>query len=267
MAPRAEASTGWFVQRLKPKLVIIGAQKAGTTTLFDLLSHHPRIIPPRRKEISFFSNDERYAKGLEDYWAQFPRRSIWSGRRITFEASPMYLFNPLAAERIARHLPGALCLVVLRDPVQRAYSAWNMYRDFKDSPRHAHRHDPRTFEEAIAEELAGKLDIPARRYLQRSSYAPQLRRYFDAVGSERTMVVGFPRLKTDAHGLVSEILQGLRLDPLPKDHPAFTVRSNVRDYVSPVDPMLEVSLRAYFEPDRLAVIDLLGRDLKYHENP
>ena len=267
MAAHAEASSGWFVQRLKPKLVIIGAQKAGTTTLFDLLSQHPRIIPPRRKEISFFSNDERYAEGMEKYWSEFPSRSLFAGHRITMEASPMYLYHPQAAERVAKHLPDAICLAVLRDPVERAYSAWNMYHQFKDNARHRHLHDPRTFEQAVAEELEGKQDLHARRYLQRSLYAPQLEPYFRHVGRDRSLVFAFTRLKHDAHGLAKEILSRLGLEPLPKDHPAFTVRSNVRTYGSPLDPALEVHLRAYFEADRLATVELLGKDLDYHEAP
>ena len=48
---------------MRPSLVIVGAQKAGTTTLFDLLSQHPQVVQPRLKEISFFSNDELYEQG------------------------------------------------------------------------------------------------------------------------------------------------------------------------------------------------------------
>ncbi|MBK9174800.1 MAG: hypothetical protein IPM46_00380 [Flavobacteriales bacterium] len=60
--------------RMSPKLIIIGAQKAGTTTLFDLLSQHPKVIPPAVKEIDFFSSDDQSGAGLTAYWKSFPRR-------------------------------------------------------------------------------------------------------------------------------------------------------------------------------------------------
>lgn len=252
-----EIVRGSVTVRMKPKLVIVGAQKAGTTTLFDVLAQHPRIIAPHLKEISFFSDDEAYAKGMEGYWSRFPRKSLLSGYRITFEASPMYLFHPLAAERIARHLPKALCLAVLRDPVERAYSAWNMYHQFRNKARHAYLYDPRTFEEAVADEMAGKKERRARMYLQRSLYAPQLERYLVHVGSDRLMVKGFGQLKRDAHGLLAEVLAYLSLDPFPKEHPALLARSNERTY-PPVNSELKALLRRFFEQDVQRVEELVG---------
>ena len=235
--------------RMLPSLVIIGAQKAGTTTLYDLLAQHPRIIQPRVKEVSFFCNEEAYARGMARYRSFFPRRPVL-GRAITFDASPMYLYHPLCAERIARHLPEALCLVVLHDPVERAYSAWNMYHGFKDDPRRGHLFDPRPFEIAVADELAGKQDeSPGRRYLERSLYEPQLKRYLHHVGAERLHIDRFERWFTDPAGLVNDILARLGLSRMPADHPAFGARSNARRYAAPLDPALAERLRAYFAED------------------
>ncbi len=247
-----------LMPRMRPSLIIIGAQKAGTTTLFDLLSHHPRIIPPMEKEVSFFSRDWRYAEGLPTYWRRFPKQPLAPGRHITLDASPGYLYAASAAERIAKHLPNALCVALLRDPVSRAYSAWNMYRQFKDDPDRGSLYDPRSFEEAVADEMAGKEDIRARRYLTNSTYAPQLKRYVDHVGRDRLVVYGFNRLVRDPQGLVNDLLGRIGLPPFPHGHPAFAVWSNRRLYPAPLRPELITRLQEWFATDQDALRALVG---------
>ena len=252
-----------LMPRMLPRLVIIGAQKAGTTTLYDLLAHHPRIIQPRVKEVSFFSDEKAFARGMGHYRSFFPRRPVL-GRAITFDASPMYLYHPRCAERIARHLPDALCLAILRDPVERAYSAWNMYHRFKDDPRNANRHDPRGFEEAVEEELSGRQVDEAKRYLDRGLYMPQLERYRRAIGSTRLLVHGFDQVKRDPAGLVNGVFARLGLDALPGDHPAFATRSNARQYESAMSSTMTEKLRAYFAADMDQVRQSFGIDLAPH---
>lgn len=236
-------------RRMKPSLVIIGAQKAGTTTLFDILAQHPQVIPPRKKEISFFSRDEEYAKGIDHYWSEFPRHPRALGRFITLDASPMYLYHSETPARIARHLNGTLCLAILRDPVDRAYSAWNMYRDFKDNPRHAALHDPRSFEQAVEEELAGKRDRPGRRYLERSLYAPQLIRYLEQIEPNRIVVWRFEDLGSRLHMAVNDLCSKLRISSMSVEDPALRTRSNARGYQEILDPDLRHRLVDYFSED------------------
>lgn len=75
--------------------------------------------------------------------------------RITFEATPDYLHRPECAQRIHDYVPNMRLIAILREPVARAYSAWNMFRGFARSPHLPHRQlaDSRTFEDAVAEEL------------------------------------------------------------------------------------------------------------------
>lgn len=237
-----------LMPRMRPTLIIIGAQKAGTNTLYDLLSHHPRIIQPRVKEVLIFSDEAAYAHGMGHYRSFFPRRPVL-GRAITFDASPMYLYHASCAERITRHLPDALCLAILRDPVERAFSAWNMYHRFKSDPRNAHLHDPRSFDEAVEDELSGRQVDSARRYLDRGLYMPQLARYLSAVGPDRLLVRGFEQVKADPAGLVNGVLARLGLEALPADHPAFATRSNARAYGSVMSAAMTDRLRTFFAED------------------
>jgi hypothetical protein len=115
----------------KPTFLIIGAQKAGTSSLFRYLSQHPGIRLPQRKELHFF--DVRYGNGVEWYEGQFPRQGLSSGY-ISGEASPYYLFHPLVPERVYRNYPDIRLIVLLRNPVDRAYSHFQMERSRNKEP-------------------------------------------------------------------------------------------------------------------------------------
>ncbi len=107
-----------------PKFLIIGGQKCGTTALHQYLTLHPQVKAATPKELHYFSCDNRFYKGIEYYHSFFPETH---GGEITFEASPSYLAKTVAAERIYEYNPNIKIIVLIRDPVERAYSAWNMY--------------------------------------------------------------------------------------------------------------------------------------------
>jgi hypothetical protein len=133
--------------RVLPNFLIIGAQKSGTTSLYKYVAQHPQVVPAYKKEIYFFNTPQRYGRGLPYYRAHFPTK--WAMRRppqprLTGEASPEYLFHPLAAERVQAAVPHAKFLVLLRNPVLRAYSHYqHMVRSGQET---------RTFEQALARE-------------------------------------------------------------------------------------------------------------------
>lgn len=116
--------------RLLPNFIIIGAQRCGTTGFYAKLTSHPNVASATKKEIHFF--DLNYHKGLNWYRAHFPfflgkRRGKMIGRymgryMITGEASPYYIFHPQAPLRIAEILPDVRIIILLRNPVERAYS-------------------------------------------------------------------------------------------------------------------------------------------------
>jgi hypothetical protein len=116
--------------RMLPGFLIIGAQRCGTTSMYRTLSQHPAVLKAvLHKGVHYF--DMNYEQGLGWYQAHFPlaarARRVGNTEGITpltFESSPYYMFHPLAPGRIASDLPGVKLLVLVRDPVERAYSAY-----------------------------------------------------------------------------------------------------------------------------------------------
>ncbi len=105
---------------MKPTFLILGATKAGTTTLHAMLGMHPEIFVTPRKEPPFF--DAEYDRGLEYYWRTY--YADWCGQPASGEARPCKLYLDYVAPRIRESLPDAKLIVMLRDPVARCYSHW-----------------------------------------------------------------------------------------------------------------------------------------------
>ncbi|REE24448.1 sulfotransferase domain-containing protein [Winogradskyella pacifica] len=115
--------------RLKPKFMILGVQKGGTTSLHEYLVQHPSILGPTKKELHFF--DSFQPLNIDDYHKNFPFKLVTN--KMTFESTPRYIYYPDVARKIYDYNPNMKFIVVLRDPVKRAYSAWNMYKQMGES--------------------------------------------------------------------------------------------------------------------------------------
>ena len=174
--------------RVLPDFVIVGAQKAGTTSLYDFVIKHPAIASASQKELHYWSTE--YKLGKLWYRSNFPiklfRHHFFKRNwKLTGEASPTYLFYPMVAGRMKKVLPDVKLIVILRNPIDRAYSHYH----------HTLRNNNETlsFENAIKleeERLAGERErlikdpnfVPrhyrAHSYLARGIYADQLEDWF-----------------------------------------------------------------------------------------
>jgi len=245
--------------RMLPGFLIVGAQRGGTTSMYRTLDQHPAILKAvLHKGVHYF--DTGYGHSLAWYQGHFPLRARAARARratgdvpLTFESSPYYMFHPLAAERISRDLPGVKLLVLVRDPVERAYSA------------HAHElargYETEPFERALELEdqrLAGEADRIAREpgylshshqhhaYLTRGLYAGQLDRLAQAVGRDRVHVVDSGRFFTDPEPVYDGVLEFLGLHR--HGYPDFE-RHNARPR-SPMPETLRATLNEHFKaPD------------------
>ena len=249
--------------RMLPGLLICGAQRCGTTSMYRSLSQHPAVLKPvLHKGVHYF--DTGYGHGPRWYAAHFPLRltAARAARRtglrsVTFESSPYYLFHPLAATRIASDLPGVKILVLLRDPVERAYSAHahELARGFETEPFEAalELEDARVAGEA--ERLATdptylSVSYQHHAYVRRGRYIEQLERLERLFGRERLHVVDSEDFFTEPEPVWAGVLDFLGL-PWPR-LPAFD-RHNARPR-SPMPQSLRRRLDESFLPydERLA---------------
>ena len=133
---KAKATVELPFPHLKPCAIGIGAQKAGTTALYEYLALHPNVAPSKIKEIDFFNCDSRYARGIKFYHSHFPGRTPRNLERVTFDITPGYLGGASkAAQRIYDYNPNVKLIALLRNPITRAHSAWQMYqRNYQKNP-------------------------------------------------------------------------------------------------------------------------------------
>ncbi len=249
-----------------PEFLIIGAQKAGTTSLASYLAEHPTVIAPKFKEVHFF--DLNYARGVEWYRSQFPvsrRRRLKQGllgRQLRAgEATPYYLFHPQAPQRCSQLLPAARIIIMLRDPVDRAYSQYH----------HEVRlgHESLSFEEAIAAEpsrIAGEahrletdptyesMSYQHFGYLARGIYGDQIRRWLSFYPSDRVLMLSSEKFFENSAEEYKKVVRFLGLpDWEPPSYPA----EHVGKY-APMARSMRERLLQYFAPHNLALRQLLN---------
>lgn len=182
-----------------PTFLIIGVPRAGTTSLAAYLAAHPDVYMADGKELHFFNG--RYHLGLDWYSEHFQGKPAAVQRG---EATPGYLFKPKAVELMARTLPAAKLVVVLRDPVDRAYSHYwlNQWRGI----------EPLTFEGALDAEnsrLARRPDDPRPAYFGMGSYADQMRRLLSHYPPEQVHSIFFEDLKVRPNDVVLDLCRFL----------------------------------------------------------
>jgi len=200
-----------------PNFLILGAQKAGTTSLHNYLGQHPEVYVSPIKETHYFDHGgvrQTYAgpgripgpaiRTAEEYEKLFDGVR---GEKAVGEATPTYLYLPGVPARIKRHVPEAKLIAILRDPAERAYSAY----------QHAVRNgrEPlREFSDALAQEDRRVREgwHPIYHYRSRGFYHAQLSRYFEAFGRERVKVCLYDDLRSDPFGMMRDLFRFLGVD-------------------------------------------------------
>jgi hypothetical protein len=254
--------------RLLPDYLIIGTQRGGTTSLYKYLARHPAHARALTKELRFF--DLNYGRGVSWYRSRFPsqrHRDVIRRTRgldlVAGEASPDYMFHPHAPRRVAELLPAVKLIVLLRNPVDRAYSHyWHQFR---------RGHENLSFEEAVEREperLAGELERTVadedytsyerhhHSYLARGVYVDQLTTWMDLFPREQFLVESSEDLFDDPEAVFGRVLAFIGLP-----------RGRLREYErfnaftqEPLDDSTRARLEEYFRPHNRRLYEFLGRD-------
>lgn len=238
-------------------VMVVGTQKAGTSALMKLLGQHPLISLPVVKEPRFFNNFG-YLQGetisVEAYHAAFPFRGP---EMLYCEGTPETMFSPAGLRRVAQYNPQMKLICILRDPVERAYSAWNMNH---------HRGEYRSFEDLIEIEMkqieqGGPVLQGFARYLSRGMYAFQIRELQRHFPKDQLKFIEYTYFKSHNTEVLNECATFLGLPTAPGQPQAS--KTNVYNYDSGIRPETEERLRAWFLPEIEEVEALLEWDLRH----
>jgi hypothetical protein len=278
-----EMTYTWRADSLRPDFFVIGGQKCGTTALAHFLTKHPDVVGVKDKEAHFFHRDAVHARGQAWYARQFPARAAYrSGVRL-FDATPCYMYHPGTAERIRKYCPEARMLVMLRNPVPRAWSAYVMVRHVRKNYRehvmrkillnaNPEQRDPMvrfyfretfpSFGQAIDEEIEsirnGDPNLLETSFVRRGLFARQLEEYFKVFPRERIKIIEDKELRNHREKVMGEVGEFLGLRPIAWNATELEDK-NVRTYDERPDPEVVARLYEFFRPYNEQLFELLGR--------
>jgi hypothetical protein len=250
-----------------PDFLIIGAAKCGTTAFYGALCSHPLIVGAARKEIHYFDSEARFRKGSEWYASHFaPVERRDNPNTITGEASPRYLYAKEAPARAARVVPNAKLIVLLRNPIERTYSAYShavirmqrIQRQQKDRP-------PATSEIGFAEfvraELGGKGSPPGFgiAHLARSVYVDQIERWHEHFDREQLLVLASEEF-FDQHTQRNAYAQTLEHLGVQAWQPEAILVANQKSFKEGMTSETRKELEEFFEPHNQRLYEYLGVD-------
>ncbi len=232
--------------------VIGGTQKGGTSALDSFLRQHPEIcMPATRKELHFFDREEEN-RDYKKYHAAFEPKPQ---HRVIGEASPIYMYWETAPYRIWKYNPKMKWILALRNPVERAFSAWNMETkrgNEKLSFAEAIEKEPERCREALP------LQHRVYSYVDRGFYAHQVRRLFNIFGQGNVLVLLSEDLRNEHQKTLRQVFEFLGVDSsfVPPEASVFE-----HEYANEIDRQVRARLNETFYFDVKELETLLGRDL------
>jgi hypothetical protein len=274
----------------KANLFIIGAQKCGTSTLYDNLMKYDGIYGGKIKEKNFFSHESIFKQGILWYHNLFPKVSIFyklPETRYFLDASPSYLAHKVSADKILKYNPNAKFIVMMRNPVDRAFSAWNMYRQMnllgdKEKEILFEKHikgssveretsfmnlinlkEFPSFESMIQEEL-NNFSIDSWKFpgiLSRGIYYNQIEYYMSLFDSSQFFFIFAEDFKVNKSQILNELMVFLDLQ--------FSISTetlkdtHVREYKHKMTPDTRTKLLDYFKPHNEKLFELINKNINW----
>lgn len=269
----------------KVNLFIIGAQKCGTSTLFDNLIKHKKIIGGV-KEKNFFSHPHSFSKGLDWYYSLFHSKKIYFdflSKNYYIDASPSYLPSKEVANKLHIYNPDAKLVVMMRNPVDRAFSAWNMYKQMNLLSEEEKESLIRkfvigqtdiekekfvaminlevfpTFEEMVEQELYDIKNntLPYPGILKRGIYHEQIEHYLALFNHNQFFYIYSEEFKKNKTEILTELLDFLSLENLVSTEKLED--KHRREYQNKMSPEIREKLKIFYEPYNQKLFSLIDK--------
>lgn len=256
-------------QRALPNCYILGAQKAGTSSLYYYLTQHPRINDTFAKEVHYFSGGifegkDNFCNGINWYKAHFAKMTPNKATSINIDATPMYLFNPDVPVRIKSLTPDAKMIVLLRDPVERAISHYfhTVRHGFEDlGITEAFESENERLSNIIQTGDFNHPDYRVFSYLTRGRYFEQLKRYESVFSKSQLLILSSEAFYKDPATIVSQVFEFLELEPCTTtiDYTAKNLGLNKRRVPNEVYTLLS----NYFKEPNRQLFEYLGLEYNW----
>lgn len=267
-------------KRVKVNLFIVGAQKAGTSALHNYLCQHPRVIGGKNKEINFFNHNKKYSKGTQWYHRQFKKPFFWEENKLYLDSTPQYLSEKDIAHKIYQYNPKAKIIILLRNPVSRAYSGWNMYRQFSQMTntqkeklleRHISYEKKEkflelinlspfpSFEYFIDNELNGNVIHDCYpNIVKRGIYYDQVKRYMDVYDLDNIEIIESDEFKNNKLHFTNKILKQNGLKIFQEDDSTLAPVHN-RTYEKKINSRTKEKLEQFYKPYNEKLFELIDQ--------
>ncbi|RYH76197.1 sulfotransferase [Flavobacteriaceae bacterium 144Ye] len=255
-------------RRMKPSFMIVGAQKAGTTSLYHYLIQHPSIKSALKKEVNYF--DKNYYKGDSWYKAFFPIEK--NDNSITGEATPFYMFHPLSMKRLAEYNPNFKIIVLLREPASRAISHY--YHEVRN------KREEQSMREAFENEskrLEGEWDniknnpkhdcynLQRYSYKARGLYANQIKEILAHFNEDNLMVIDSKKFFKETQNTVKDVLEFLEVnsDLKIKTQKKFNIGTYTKD---PDEKIILTELKEFYKEPNEKLFKMIGKRFDWDKN-
>jgi len=225
-----------------PDFLIIGAQKSGTSALYHNLNRHPSIYLPTsdgKIEIQFFNNEKNWQRGVNWYKSHFTQSDCLQG-----EKTPEYLFFNKCHKRMHRIVPNAKLIILLRNPVDRAYSHWNHFnQDYEQSKHWGWKIVD--FETAVTSH---------RDMIKRGEYIDQIGQLLTFYDKSQIHISIAERMKKDPVKEIGNVFSFLDISHVDVQYQ----NNHVRVYPEPMKKDIRKHLLEYYQPFNARLFDFLG---------
>jgi len=255
--------------RLLPNFIIVGAVRCGTTSLYYNICEHSCVLPAAYDEIGFF--DSNYELGINWYKSMFPTKfkrkkiELKTGICITGEDTPFYFWDKKSIERIKREIPKIKLIILLRNPIDRAYS--NYYLGVRLGS------ESLSFEDSIKKEielLEKNNDIESdgiekflrpRSYIAKGLYHHQIKNWFKIFSKDQILVLSTENLAKNPHQTLEQIFNFL---DLPNEQIKNLQNRKVANYQK-MNKDTRQFLKKLFEPHNVKLFKFLDKKFDWDE--
>jgi hypothetical protein len=253
-------------QRVLPNYLIIGVQKGGTTMVDHYLRKHPDVLGGLKKEISYF--DLNYQRGLAWYRSHFPKKSKMGPGMVTGEASPYYIFFPLSPQRVHQQLPGVKIIIILRNPIDRAYSHYHHScrqgretRSFEDAFHGEQEMISNEEEKILADPNTPLYNHRHFSYFSRGLYFRQLERWLALFDRDQFLILNSDQLFNNSEETYHQVTRFLNISDWT---PVNFGKKNPGSY-QPMKAETRQYLANYYHQPNQRLYEMLGADFGWEQ--